>query len=78
MWVSTAGHLLRTSSVVELRGDSLGVVRVERFTDAGDAMEWIVVVRSGGDGRIAELVYFDPEDVSSSIAELDRPYSQPT
>jgi hypothetical protein len=65
-----------TASTLDLRGEAHALVRVQQSADTGYAMEWLVVIETNDDGRIVELVYFDPEGVDAAIAELDRLHAE--
>ena len=57
---------------LQIRGDSLALVRLEQATESDFTLPYLVVLRSDGAGRLAEIAIYDEEDLERAVEDLDR------
>ena len=66
------GFVQWSATPLEVRGDSLALVRLEQVSESGFTLPYLVVLRSDGEGRLAEIAIFDEDDLERAVEELDR------
>jgi hypothetical protein len=73
--IAEAVQDVATTTTVASRSDRL-VLQHKRATGAGAAAEFelLSLLETDGDGGISRMVWFDPNDVTSALAELDERY----
>jgi hypothetical protein len=60
-----------SATPLQVRGNSLALVRLEQASESGFTLTYLVVMRSDSERRLAEIAIFDEEDIERAVEELD-------